>query len=202
MAAADIALSEAVVAYGREASGSRVDPRTISPLIGARPEVAEPAVILARVSAAGAGAGDALQGFNPPQPGYQALREKLAEARSERLPVARGAAIPAGPALKVGMRDPRVPLIRARLSLDGESEAPGGDLLYDTRVASAVADFQKANGLPPSGRLTERTVALLSAAVRARSRPRSSPIWSAGAGCRATWATATSRSISPIMRWS
>ncbi len=38
VAGADVALSDAVVAYGREASGSRVDPRAISPLIGARPD--------------------------------------------------------------------------------------------------------------------------------------------------------------------
>ncbi len=162
VASADVALSEAVVAYGREASGSRVDPRAISPLIGARPEVADPSLILAVVSGAGSGAGAALHDFNPPQQGYRALREKLAEARGARAPVARRAVIPAGPALKIGMRDPRVPLIRARLSLDGRLDEAGEDLVYDTRVASAVADFQRANGLPPSGQLTERTTALLS----------------------------------------
>jgi L,D-transpeptidase YcbB len=162
VASADVALSEAVVAYGREASGSRVDPRAISPLIGARPALAEPAVILAIVSSAGEGAGAALQNFNPPQKGYQALREKLIEARGQRAPVAGGPAIPAGPALKVGMRDPRVPLIRSRLSVEEQIDAPQQDLVYDTKVASAVADFQKANGLPPSGQLTARTIALLS----------------------------------------
>jgi murein L,D-transpeptidase YcbB/YkuD len=35
-------------------------------------------------------------------------------------------------------------------------------LVYDTKIAAAVADFQKANGLPPSGLLTARTVAALS----------------------------------------
>jgi murein L,D-transpeptidase YcbB/YkuD len=162
VASADIALSDAVVAYGREASGSRIDPHAISPLIGARPEVADPSVILAIVSSAGANAGDALHNFNPPHQGYRALREKLADAQRGRAPVARGASIPPGPALKVGMRDPRVPLIRARLSLDGQPDAADKELVYDTRVASAVADFQKANGLPASGRLTERTIALLS----------------------------------------
>ena len=87
VANADVALSEAVVAYGREASGSRVDPHAISPLIGARPTLADPAVILAIVSSAGEGAGAALQNFNPPQKGYQALRAKLIETRSERAPI-------------------------------------------------------------------------------------------------------------------
>ncbi len=53
IASADLALSDAVVAYGRQASGSRVDPRMISRLIGVEPEVADPAAILARVATAG-----------------------------------------------------------------------------------------------------------------------------------------------------
>ncbi len=168
IAASDIALSDAVVAYGRQATGSRVDPHAISPLIGARPEVADPSVILANVSTAGSDAGAVLKNFNPPQKAYEALRQKLAELRSARAPIARGAAIPNGPTLKVGMRDPRVPLVRAKLSLDGELSfegddySPDKDLVYDTRVASAIADFQKANGLPGSGQLTARTIALLS----------------------------------------
>ncbi|MGH6797284.1 MAG: L,D-transpeptidase family protein, partial [Roseiarcus sp.] len=174
IAASDIALSDAVVAYGRQATGSRVDPHAISPLIGARPEVADPSVILANVSTAGADAGAVLKNFNPPQKAYEALRQKLAELRSARAPIARGAAIPNGPTLKVGMRDSRVPLIRAKLALDGElsfdgdDESPDKDLVYDTRVASAIADFQRANGLPGSGQLTGRTVALLSGGEPAR----------------------------------
>ena len=53
IAAADIVLTDAVVSYGRQASGSRVDPHAISKLIGETPEVADPAVILALVATAG-----------------------------------------------------------------------------------------------------------------------------------------------------
>ncbi len=169
VAASDIAFSAAVVAYARQASGGRVDPRSISPLIGLKPEVADPSLALAAVSSAGAQAGAALRAFNPPQPGYAALREKLAQVRRSGGAIARrGApAIPTGPTLKLGMSDPRVPLIRSRLSLDGR---PGGAdaLVYDTQVASAVADFQKANGLPSSGQLNARTLALLSGPDQSR----------------------------------
>jgi L,D-transpeptidase YcbB len=160
IAAADIALSDAVVAYGRQASGSRVDPRTISRLIGVEPEMADPAVILALVATAGEDAGEELRRFNPPQKAYEALREKLLQSRRRRGVAGRDAAIPSGPVLRPGMRDPRVPLIRARVGLDDAAAAE--DLLYDTRIAAAVADFQKANGLPASGNLTARTVAALS----------------------------------------
>jgi murein L,D-transpeptidase YcbB/YkuD len=53
-----------------------------------------------------------------------------------------------------------VPLIRARFGLDPAPDGPS-DLLYNTQVAAAVADFQKANGLPASGVLTARTIATL-----------------------------------------
>ena len=159
LAAAEVALSAEVVAYGRQATGSRIDPRTISPLIGAKPELVEPGAVLAAVSAAGRDAGQVLEDFNPPQPGYRALRDKLAELRRIAVPSA-SVNIPAGPELKVGMRDPRVSLVRARFGLDAAASSPE-DLIYDTKIAAAVADFQKATGLPPSGVLSRRTLAAL-----------------------------------------
>jgi len=161
MVKADLALTEAVIAYGRAASGGRIDPKTISPLIGEKPETPEPFDILASVSAAGDAAGNVLQAYNPPQKGYQALREKLAEMRREKAPVAKQT-IPSGPELTVGMRDPRVTLIRARFGLDVQQATAPEDLVYDTRVAAAIAGFQKTAGLPASGVLTARTIAALS----------------------------------------
>ncbi len=159
---AEIDLTAQVIAYAREASGSRVDPRRIGKLIGVKPDVAEPAQILSSVAAAGANAGTVLENFNPPQAGYRALREKLAELRRETRSVA-SSTIPRGRTLTVGMSDPRVPLIRSRFGLDTElGAAEGTSLLYDTRVAAAVAEFQKAYGLPASGTLTARTIAALS----------------------------------------
>ena len=159
-AATDLALSLAVVSYGRQASGARIDPQTIDKLITEKPDVADPARILATVSSA-PDTGAALRDFNPIQSGYLALREKLAEVRREKPKTIDR--ISSGPTLKVGMKDSRVPLIRARFGLDAQPLAQSADdLLYDTRVASAVADFQRSNGLPASGQLTTRTVSILS----------------------------------------
>ncbi len=160
LAAADVALSAEIVTYGREASGSRVDPQEISGLIGAKPDLPDPALILAAVAAAGPEGGTILQSFNPPQKAYAALREKLAELRRVPKPTV-SESIPMGRSLRVGMSDPRVPLIRARFGLDTRPASGSPDFLYDTRVAAAVADFQKANGLPASGILTARTIATL-----------------------------------------
>ena len=159
-AAADVALSLAVVNYAREATGSRVDPLSINKLITEKPAIADSAQILANVSSA-ADADAALRNYKPQQPGYVALRDKLAELRHAA--PAQPAHIGPGPLLKVGMKDPRVPEIRARFGLDTTPPATSSDdLLYDTRMASAVADFQRSHGLPASGQLTPRTVAALS----------------------------------------
>ncbi|HEY8580787.1 MAG TPA: L,D-transpeptidase family protein, partial [Beijerinckiaceae bacterium] len=112
-------------------------------------------------------AGAALWAFNPPHPGYAALRGKLEELRRETPAVARERIGP-GPILKVGMKDPRTPLIRARFGIDASADADEGGLVYDTRVASAVADFQRAHGLPANGALTPRTIAALSGGQPAR----------------------------------
>jgi murein L,D-transpeptidase YcbB/YkuD len=161
LAESDLALTDAVAAYARQATGSRVDPRAISPLIGAKPDLADPAEVIDVLVAAGATAGDKLQALNPSEPRYVALREKLAEMHAARMPSV-DANIPPGPVLRIGMRDPRVPLIRARFSLGPNAEGDADDLKYDTEVAAAVADFQRANGLTPSGVLNKRTIAALS----------------------------------------
>jgi L,D-transpeptidase YcbB len=158
-AAAEIAFSEEIVAYGRQASGVRLDPQEINPLIGAKPDVAAPGLILGAVAAADMDGGTVLQGFNPQQKPYAALRAKLIALRHQSDAVS-DRTIPAGPVLRLGMSDPRVPLIRARFGLDVTQS--DDDLIYDTQVAAAVADFQRANGLRPSGILTPRTQASLS----------------------------------------
>ena len=61
------------------------------------------------------------------------------------------------------MRDARVPLIRTRFGLGAPAEeADHAGLVYDTQVAAAVAQFQRAHHLPASGVLTIRTIAAMS----------------------------------------
>jgi murein L,D-transpeptidase YcbB/YkuD len=162
IAAADLALSHAVVTYGRQASGGRINPQTISRLITVKPETASVQEVLGKVSAAGGNAGDVLQGFNPPHPGYRALRAKLAEIRgSKPAPQETPVAIGPGPVLRVGMSDQRVPLIRARFGLT-PNEPTTDPLVYDTKVAGAVAEFQRSKGMRANGELNSQTVNALS----------------------------------------
>ncbi len=168
IADSDIDLTDAIVAYARQATGSRVDPTAISPLIGVKRPLADPAEVVDALTAAGVGAGDKLWAMNPVEPRYVALRDKLAALRASRDASAQGVshgaasaqAIPAGPTLRLGMHDKRVPLVRARLAVPPALD--GDDRDYDQDVADAVSAFQRSNGLPPSGSLTRRTVDALS----------------------------------------
>ena len=152
---AELELSVSAVLYARDARGGRIDPRRFGKLVTPKLDIPAPDHVLT-VLAAAPDAGETLGAYNPPHAEYRALKARLAELRANRpsQPMVR---VPAGPSLKVGMSDPRVPLIRARFGL-GASE---DERLYDRRVASAVADFQRDIGLKASGVLTPRTAAAL-----------------------------------------
>jgi murein L,D-transpeptidase YcbB/YkuD len=166
LAEAETVISAAVVAYALQASGARLAPGRISPLISARPDVADPGRALTAVAAA-VDPGAALEGFNPRQKGYLDLRGQLSQRRAGA-PLA-APPIPSGPSLGIGMADPRVALVRARLGLSAGADA-NASLVYDARLASAVAAFQRANGLAANGALTPATAAALSHSPLARSR--------------------------------
>lgn len=159
-AAAELALSDAVVLFGEQASGGRVDLHKIVAQIGDPHSRMEPAEILSKV-ASSANPAQALDEFDPPQPGFKALARRLADLRAGASASARSAQpIPNGPVLRKGMRDPRAPLLRERLGL---VPAVGADAdIYDGELAAAVAEFQRSAGLPADGVLTARAVAALS----------------------------------------
>ena len=77
----ELSLTRAMVRYARDARGARINPRRISALITAEPTIPDVAGILDTVAKADA-AGTALLAFQPQQPGYIALKEKLADLRA------------------------------------------------------------------------------------------------------------------------
>jgi murein L,D-transpeptidase YcbB/YkuD len=76
IAEAETTIASAVVAYAEQASGSRVLPAHVSPLIFATPDVVAPGAALVETAMAAEPA-RRLADFNPPQSGYRALREEL-----------------------------------------------------------------------------------------------------------------------------
>ncbi len=161
LAEADIRLSALAVLFARDARGGRIDPRRLSKLITPTLHLPSATEILSELTAS-SDPGAALAAYNPPHEGYRRLRAKLAEMRlhQDDTPLVR---IPAGPPLRVGMRDERVPLVRARLGL-GPSQEP----VFDRSTATAIAAFQKQAGLPANGVLSPQTLAALGAPATAR----------------------------------
>jgi len=93
----------------------------------------------------------ALAAYEPQTAGYLALKAKLAELRggsSSALP----GKIPAGPAPKVGAKDPRVPLVRQRLGVTGDPD------VFDNTLSEAAKKFQADNNLKASGSLDAPTI--------------------------------------------
>jgi len=161
LARAEIDLTRAVVNYARQANGARIDPRSIADTITEKPEIADVVTILSSLPSSSR-AGDYLAAYNPPQAAYQSLRTKLADLRKSHPRETQHPLNLTGPVLRTGMSDDRVPLIRKRLGLNEDPATSSTQLLYDAKLASAVADFQRSAGLPATGTFTARTAHMLS----------------------------------------
>ncbi len=162
MAEAELGFTVTLLTYARHASSGRVHFSRVSPNIEYK-ETFDPADALNKLASSSELA-RTLDQFNPPHPGYKALKAKYAELRNETVESG-PARIASGPVLKfsrdrngreISMIDPRVPLLRERLGLAAE---PNNN--YNRPLADAVAKYQKARGLQVSGQLTAATIASL-----------------------------------------
>jgi murein L,D-transpeptidase YcbB/YkuD len=167
--AAELAFTRAFLRHARAVSSGLLDPRRVSPEITRAPVRPADVELLAGLAAAPDPAAY-LGGIAPADPGYEALRGL--HARFAALPPAAwGAPVPAGPTLRLGDRDARVGLLRARLAAMGDfaGAATGPDaMLYDAPLAAAVEAFQRRHGLNDDGAVGPMTLAALNASPAAR----------------------------------
>ncbi|MFG1351731.1 L,D-transpeptidase family protein [Xanthobacter autotrophicus] len=160
-AAADLARTELKVAiaastYARHAQAGRFDPGRISALVTPVREIPDPAAVLAKVAYA-PDANAALAGFNPPHAGYRALKAQLARVTGQTPGIV---AVPAGPQIRPGASDPRIPTLRTRLGTTGRA---GDDTAYDPALVDAVKAFQEASNIKPTGIVGPSTITALNA---------------------------------------
>ncbi|TMJ34083.1 MAG: murein L,D-transpeptidase [Alphaproteobacteria bacterium] len=155
LAEAELKLTQTVLTYARHVQAGRFPYGRISHNIELPQAPPEPADVLSRIAGA-TDAAKALDDFSPQHEPYRKLKAMLAQLRGKS--GGSSGDLSEGPVLsysrKTQMEDARVPFLRERLKLPGESS----DLRYDARLADAVKKFQYANGLPPTGNLDARTV--------------------------------------------
>lgn len=161
LAEAELKFTNSILDYTRHAQTGRMHFTRLDGDIHYDLVLPDPAETLARLAAA-EDVSAILDSYNPQQPGYKALKAKLAELRNKAAE-AEVARIPDGPSLKPGMDDSRVPLLRKRLGVAGSAT----DTKYDKVLADAVAAFQKKNGLNPDGIAGPGTIKAINGPVRA-----------------------------------
>jgi len=108
--------------------------------------------------------------WRPPGQRYAALRTVLAKYRAL---AAKGGwnTVPLGESIKPGMSDPRIPAIRARLSLtDGASGEVGAaeGQLYGNALVEVVKRFQARQGLEGDGVIGSTTIVAMNVPVQER----------------------------------
>jgi murein L,D-transpeptidase YcbB/YkuD len=161
LAAADLKYSNAAVTYARHAISGRFDPGRVHPLVTPRRTIPKAEEVVSALAQA-ADPGAALAAYNPPHDGYRALKKILAEMRSATA-AEETARIPSGPVLRPGMRDPRVPALRARLGVAGDN----ADTVYGPELVAALKAFQEDHDLNADGVVGAQTLAALNGGGKA-----------------------------------
>ncbi|HTE79118.1 MAG TPA: L,D-transpeptidase family protein, partial [Reyranella sp.] len=102
----------------------------------------------------------------PPKGDYPVLQKELADMRTRRATEAY-TPLPSGGALKPTMIDPRVPILRTRLTELGLTVPPAGDVaeLYDEPLVAVVKAYQETKGLTVDGVIGQNTVRSLNTSI-------------------------------------
>ncbi len=158
----DVGLTVAALHYARHISGGQFDPNRLSLYNDIKPEAVAPDEALKLLSTSEIPA-IYLQSLAPKHLQYAVLKDELGKLNS-----ANGAAVipvAAGPTVKPGKSDARLPAVRLRLEALGYSAKPttlvGDEQKLDQDLAIGLMALQTANKLKPSGFLDGATVKLL-----------------------------------------
>jgi len=178
LAADELKLTDAVLTYARHAQIGQINFTRVAADIQFNLVPPVPAEVLTKLAEASDTAA-ALDSYNPPQEGFKALRQALAELRGkgavadlpEEKPVAR-VHVPEGKILRVGMKDERVIALRKRLDVAGDKN----NTLYDEAVSDAVKTFQTEADLDVDGNLGPATLRALNGEQHEVRRPKANRI--------------------------
>ena len=159
-------LVAAVLRYARAVHSGRLAPADFDSQWGLRPADYDPTADFVQAVNS-----DRLQpwldNLPPPYSGYDALKGALAAYRDI---AAKGGWAPVadGPALKLGMTDPRVIALRQRLAVEDTTVDAVAGPIFDQPLADAVARAQKRYGQNPDGVLAHATLTALNVPIDER----------------------------------
>ena len=167
-ARAELYYSAFFIAYASDLKVGRVIPQKVDPRLFRTKKTVDPLQILTGLSKQREPA-KYLAAFEPRNPQYQALK-KLLRVYMQKEEQGGWGAVDAGPNLKPGMRDKRIPQIRRLLAGTGDYEWKGSGDLYDENLALAVTRFQKRHGLEAKGLIGKQTVFAMNVPAGERAR--------------------------------
>ncbi|MBC8020369.1 MAG: L,D-transpeptidase family protein [Methyloceanibacter sp.] len=159
LAESEMKVSSAVVDYAKDARGGRLEPLRLSKNLDPKLALPNPSEVLESIAIRSDPAAY-LRSFQPDQPQFEALRQKLIELRGgkvEEVVKPDAVTIPNGPVLKFGMEHEQVALLRKRLDVPAGSN----ENTFDEAVLEAVRQFQSANGSAADGMVGAGTRRLL-----------------------------------------
>lgn len=168
LARLELLLSSAVLNYGRDMQVGRSSPNMLNPLWYIPVSEFDGAALLENL-ARSEDTADVLAALAPPHPDYRRLRSALAYYR--QLAHAGGwPTIPDGPSLRLGGSDPRVPLLRRRLFIEGDLvlDVNNEDPTFDEILKLAVERFQVRHGLKIDGVVGPATLAAMNVSIGLR----------------------------------
>jgi murein L,D-transpeptidase YcbB/YkuD len=150
LADAEIKISFAVLGYADDARGGRINPQRLSEDLDPTLALPDPTEVIDSIAIRSDPAAY-LRSFQPDQPQFKALRQKLLEFRGGKIEKVSSViiTIPDGPMLKMGIQHEQVALLRKRLNVPAQSKAD--ENTFDAALVEAVERFQSAHGAPPDG---------------------------------------------------
>ena len=165
LADAEVKVSYAVLDYAKDARGGRLEPLRLSKNLDPSLALPDPAEVIASI-AIRSDPGAYLRSFQPDQPQFEALRQKLIELRGGKVEEAKPAVVTIadGPVLKFGMEHEQVALLRKRLDVPAGSD----EMKFDEAVLEAVRQFQSSRGSAADGIVGPGTRRLLNGGQRAQ----------------------------------
>ena len=164
LARLDVGLTIAALHFARQLSAGQFEPNRLSLYNDMHPEPVNGDEALKSIAAASAADLPAyFESLSPKLPQYAQLKEALAVL--DKGEAVHFTAIAAGPAVKPGQADPRIPALRQRmeqLGLMKTPEVPPADIqTLDQDLVIALMSFQTATKLKPTGILDKSTLKVL-----------------------------------------